>query len=199
MTISYTEMAKLALLDTGSSNWGAVFNAALTQFDQGIILSFDAGENLLEFDAVYISAEDEVKKADGDDATKRPCIGIALADTDSGDSVKVLVIGWADYDDTALAALAASGGDNLYLSATAGQLTTSPVIVHPQVIAQAITDTTANITRIFILAGMQVGEIIQQAHIEDVPELSEANEIDNADAINEILAALEAVGILASS
>lgn len=197
--ISYTSEAKFALLDVGTSNWGAVVNAMLTQLDQGLILSFTAEENITEFDAVYISSDSKVKKADADDAAKQPCIGISLQTVSVDDSVKVLVLGWIDYDDSAHTALGATANDNIYLSATAGHLTKTPVDAHPQIIGIAKTDTATNVTRIFVFPILQSGEIVQQPHIEDVGEGSYADTLNNADAINEILAALEAVGILSSS
>lgn len=163
MAISYTSEAKLPLLDTGSSNWGAVANAIYTQIDQGYELNFTAEEELLQYDAVFISDENKASKADANNAAKRPAMGIALTAAIATAEVQVLMFGWLDYDDTALGgALGASNNDIIYLGTTAGQLSTTPDTDYPEVMGIAKSDTTANITKIFFSPVLQLHQLVDK-------------------------------------
>lgn len=163
MAISYTEEAKYALLDTGASNWGAIVNGLLEQIDQGYELNFTAAESITQYDVVYVNDENKAGVADADDAAKRPGVGIALNSASVDDDVQVLMFGWLDYDDTSHGgALGASNGDTIYLSTTAGYLSTTPDTDYPQVMGIAKTDTTANITRIFFSPVLHVHQLVDK-------------------------------------
>jgi len=161
MTISYTPEAKYPLLDTGASNFGAVINGIFTSLDKGLELTFIAGENLLQYDTVYISGVNVVKKADADDTAERPAAGMAMSAVSLGAEVKVRMLGWVDYNDTLLGgALGATAGNLIYLSTTAGRLSIAPYSLFPQVVGIAKTSTVSNITRLFICPGLHNHQLL---------------------------------------
>jgi len=163
MTISYSAEQKFALLDTGSSNWGAEFNNIVTSIDRGPVLTFVAEEIITQYDAVYISSTNKVSLADADAASKKPVIGIALADADIDEEVKIQFFGWINYDDTNHGgALGASANSLIYLSTTAGRLSITPNISYPQVIGVAKTTTTAHITRIVLNPCLHVHQLVTE-------------------------------------
>jgi len=162
MTISYTSEGKFPLLDTGASNWGAVINGVLEQLDKGIELSFIAGENLLQYDTVYIFSANIVKKAYAGGAGTKPAIGLALSAAVSSAPVKVRVWGWVDYDDTAFGDLGASAGNTIYLANIAGKLTITPYTDYPQVVGIAKTATVSHITRICLNPVTHVHQLVDK-------------------------------------
>lgn len=170
MAISYTEEAKFAKLDSGSGNWGAVINGVYTQVDAGYELTLIAGETLAKHEAVYLKASDgKIYKADSDDLTKMPAIGITPAAIINGQEGKVRTLGWIDYDDTGRTALAATRGDIIYVSGTTGELTvTRPA--NAQIFGYAKTTTAANITRIIINPQINFAKVTQivQIAVEDL-------------------------------
>jgi len=195
---AYTEEGKLPLLDSGSSDWLAVFNGGLSQIDQGLALTCTCMEGIEQYAAVSISDDNEVRLAKADDAAKRPAIGLALTGGEEDEEIKVLYIGWVDYDDSEFGgALGASAGNGIYLSTTVGRISTTPTSTYPQLMGFAKTSTATHVTRVFILPNLLViPESEAQEAIDDVAEASESNTIDNAAAINKILATLRAAGII---
>lgn len=151
MAVTYTEESKFALMDNNGGNWGAVANGIYTQLDKGAEITLVAGEAVVVNDAICIAADGTGMKADADDATRRPCIGIAVTAASLAGSFKVRRFGWIDYDDTNHGgALGATANDRIYLSSTTGRLTITSVGAFPQAVGIAKTTTVANITRILI-------------------------------------------------
>jgi len=90
-----------------------------------IIFQAKAGEALAKGDVVYVSGvsgnNPVVSKADADDASKMPAFGLAEADANNNAAVNVVTFGTLyDLDTSSFAA-----GDTVYVSTTAGALTTT--------------------------------------------------------------------------
>jgi hypothetical protein len=137
MALSYTTHQKFPLLDTGGNNWGAIINAALTAMDAGREITLEAGENISQYDAVYVKSDGKIYKAKADSASTMPAIGICPYAITSGNDGKIRVVGWIQN-----AGWAWTIGAKLYLSnSTAGGLTeTAPAL--PQSVGVAITANT---------------------------------------------------------
>lgn len=88
-----------------------------------VVTSYNAGEALTQWDVVYLSSSSTWLKADNDAAGKWPARGVVVATTSNGAAATVLVSGvFRDDGGTSWTV-----GSNLYLSATAGAMTsTSP-------------------------------------------------------------------------
>lgn len=90
-----------------------------------IIFQAKAGEALSKGDVVYVSGvsgnEPVVSKADADDASKMPAYGLAEADANLNAAVNVVTFGTLyDLDTSSF-----SAGDTVYVSTTAGAITTT--------------------------------------------------------------------------
>jgi hypothetical protein len=86
----------------------------------GVILALDYGELLTRGDPVYLAADGTAKRADANDATKFPAIGLALAEAAMG-SHQVLLTG--TYRDDSFAFTV---GQLIYLSTSGGLTNTQP-------------------------------------------------------------------------
>ena len=148
MTASYTGEAKFPLQDNGGGNWGAVQNGMLADVDAGDWLRFTAGEAITAFSAVYLKSDGKIYLADADDIAKLPVVGIAPYAITIAEEGRILRSGWVDYDDTDYTALAADENDVVYVSGTAGELTTAMPSGTAQVFGYAKTVTADHITRI---------------------------------------------------
>ena len=153
MSISFTEEGKYPLLDDGSRNWGAVINGILTALDQGFMVTFEAGEALKKHDVVCLKTTDvKMYKADNDDLTLLPPIGLVVTDVASGDNGKVVAFGWADFEASwaVAASLSYTVNDLIYVDSTAGRITST----RPQnanLLGRVKEDTDASfITKMFI-------------------------------------------------
>lgn len=86
----------------------------------------ESGGTLTKGTVVYISGisgnTPTVDKADADDASKMPAFGIVAADANNNSNVNVYTFGTLSGVDTS----AFSAGDTLYVSTTAGELTSTP-------------------------------------------------------------------------
>ncbi len=121
MAISYTEEMKLALLDSGSGNWGAVQNGLMTSIDAGYEITLTADEDLSagQYKVIYIDSSDKMKLAKADADATMPAIGLLPNNVDNAVEGKVRVSGWIENGGWAW-----TPGALLYLSAsTAGALT----------------------------------------------------------------------------
>lgn len=86
-----------------------------------IALQLTAGEDIAQYDVVYLSANDTVKKADADAEATAKVMALALAAVSNGNSGYFLIIG-----DITNVGWAWTAGANLYLSTTAGVITATP-------------------------------------------------------------------------
>lgn len=95
-----------------------------------------AGETLATGDAASLSVDGNLYKADADNAIRRPCVGvIGSKGGASGVSVEVVTSG-------RLAGQSGfTVGSNVYLSATAGAITSTAVAAYPQPIGYALSAT----------------------------------------------------------
>lgn len=99
MAIDYTEEARFALLEGGSSNWGAVMAGVLEQLDKGLELTFTFGDTVIGGEVMYLSpADGKVYKSISDDLTKLPPIGFAPNAVTAGQTGKIRWFGWIDVD-----------------------------------------------------------------------------------------------------
>ncbi len=98
------------------------------------LIKASAGEALTKGDAVYISGVSGntpvVSKADADDSSKMPAVGLANATVSSSASVDVLAFGQiSNIDTTQNIGGTWAEGDELYVNTTARQLTkTQPTV-----------------------------------------------------------------------
>jgi len=137
MTISYTDEQKFALLDTGGGNWGAVINGALTAMDAGREITIEAGENIAQYDAVYIKPVDgKIYKAKADSFSTMSAIGIASNAITSGNQGKVRTLGWINN-----AGWSFTAGDIIYLDAATAGAVTATAPDKSQIIGTAKTTT----------------------------------------------------------
>ncbi len=139
MTISYTDEMKLALLDSGSGNWGAVINGLLTLVDAGYEVTLNAGADLsaAQYKVVYIDASNSMQLAKADADATMPAVGILPNNVAVGIDGKVRVSGWINNGGWTWTV-----GAKLYVSAgTAGALTETAPSPRAQCIAIAKTAT----------------------------------------------------------
>ncbi len=120
---------------------------------KGITMVYLAGENLAIGDAVYISANNTLKKAQADTTPLIPAIGIVAIAATSGNPVLIITHGRLTHD-----AWNFTAGQILYLSeATAGLVTSTPPSnsgEFEQILGIALSDDT-----MLININLRVGEI----------------------------------------
>lgn len=86
-----------------------------------VITGYNAGEALTQWDVVYLSSSSTWLKADADTSGKFPAVGVVVATTSNGAAATILVRG-AFRDD---GGTSWTVGGTLYLSATAGAMTST--------------------------------------------------------------------------
>lgn len=119
MAISYTTHERHPLFEAGVTyGWGALFNAMLEDWDEGKHLYLEAGENIAQYDTVYIGVDGKMYKADADADATLPARGISVAAVTSGNSGRILMMGVITNDSWTF-----SPGAPVYASTTAGGLT----------------------------------------------------------------------------
>lgn len=126
MSIDYTEEARLALLEGGSSNWGAVMAGVLEQLDKGLELTFVFGDTVVGEEVMYLSPLDgKVYKSVSDDLTKLPPIGFAPNAVTAGQTGKIRWFGWIDVDTSYSygADMSFDYGECVYVDSVAGRVT----------------------------------------------------------------------------
>jgi hypothetical protein len=104
-----------------------ITGANVSTVDQAktVVKTVIAGEDLAKGDAVYISGgtgdNPEVSKADADDATKMPVFGVTTEAVTATNTTDIVIYGLVgSYDTTGF-----TTGDSLFVSTTAGELTTT--------------------------------------------------------------------------
>lgn len=153
MAVTYTDENKYPLLDSGSSNWGAVANAVYIMISKGFELTLEAGENLSQHDCVCMKTDGKMYKADADDLTLLPPLGFVPYAITSGQEGKVRGFGWIDFNASwaVAASLSFSPGDLVFASSTAGQISKTRHSSNQLNIGMAKGETNASfITRILI-------------------------------------------------
>ena len=126
MATSYTEEAKFALLEGGSSNWGAVIAGVLEQLDKGLELTFTFGDTVAGGEAMYLNPVDrKVYKSLASDLSKLPPIGFAPNAVTAGQEGKIRWFGWIDVDTSYSygADISFACGDCVYVDSVAGRVT----------------------------------------------------------------------------
>lgn len=138
MGLTYTTQQKFPLLDSGGNNWGAIINAALMAMDAGREITIEAGENISQYEVVYISTDGKMYKAKADSASTMPAVGICPYAVTSGNDGKVRVVGWIQNGSWSFTA-----GDKIYVSSgTAGALTANKPAINPMFFGIALTSDT---------------------------------------------------------
>jgi len=100
-------------------------NVSTVDESRTVVKTVIAGEDLAKGDAVYISGgtgdNPEVSKADADDATKMPVFGVTTEAVTATNTTDIVIYGLlTSYDTTGF-----TTGDSLFVSTTAGELTTT--------------------------------------------------------------------------
>lgn len=101
-------------------------NGLPDHYATGITMNFVAGENLVFSNLVCIKTNGRVYKTDADSNTTMPCMGMALETKTTGNTVKVLLMGYV-RDDTWTWTLGDGETNVLYAdNTTAGGMTVTP-------------------------------------------------------------------------
>jgi len=176
MTVAYTEEALLAQLDTGSGNWGAEWNSILDNMDHSMgLVAVTAGEAISAGEVCYIKpADNKAWLADASALSTLPSRGVAQTSVSAEQSVQLRFFGYEDYS-LLSPSLSATSGDILYVSETAGRLTTiAPALA--QIFGFVKSDTVANVTRIVVWPRFTINSNLQIALV-PVEDLAEAADI----------------------
>lgn len=122
----YTPSGHLGrILDDKTPQLGGMLDGNGFTFNGAVAFEAKAGEALSKGNVVYVSGvsgnKPVVMKADADDAAKMPAFGVAETDAGLNANVNVVTFGTIYNIDTS----AYAAGDELYVSTTAGELTTT--------------------------------------------------------------------------
>jgi len=137
MSISYSTHERLPLFEEGVTYaWGAIINGAFEDWDEGKHLYLQAGEDIAQYDAIFINTDGKMYKADATFDAKLPARGISVAAVTSGDYGRIVVFG-----NITNAGWSWSPGLVVYTSETAGSLTqTKPEKAHKVGYARTATE-----------------------------------------------------------
>ena len=125
MGVDYSTENKLAMPDTGTPNWGSIFNSVVSSLDAGAFVSLTFGETIAAEEAVCLNSLDgKVYKSASHDPTLTPTIGFAPNAVTSGNVGLVQWFGWIDVDTSFSygASVSWSPGDCVYSDSVAGRI-----------------------------------------------------------------------------